>query len=519
MTIVDLLKANAEKYPQDTALIEVDPDLHTRREIDWQTFNLQTNQVANYLTQKGVKKNDKVAMLMHNSLEWLPIYFGIMKTGAWVVPLNFRFIAVDVEYCLSISEANIIFIDPEYMRMVDELKNKVSPTLHVIVVGQNTSPEYIYLKDIFASSPASEPEILLLETEDCGLYFTSGTTGAPKPILLTHHNMISSAIIEQKHHEQVKEDNFVLIPPLYHAGAKMHWFGNLLVGAKATLLKKVSPQYILDTMQEEEATIVWLLVPWAHDILEALDKGELDLSRYNLNRWRLMHIGAQPVPPSLVQRWQSYFPDMQYDNNFGLSESTGPGCVHLGMENKHRIDCNGKAGYMWQAAVVREDGSNVNPGEVGELVVKGPGVMREYYRNPQKTAETIINGWLHTGDMAKIDDEGFIYIVDRKKDIVITGGENIFPVEIEDELHKHPRIHDVAIIGLPDDRLVEVVAAVVQPKENMEISKEEIFEFCSKTLPRYKWPRVIIFDQVPRNPTGKIEKIKLRAKYANCSFL
>ena len=240
---------------------------------------------------------------------------------------------------------------------------------------------------------------------------------------------------------------FILIPPLYHTGAKMHWFGSFIVGAKAVLLKGVSPEWTLEAISEEGGTHIFFLVPWAQDILMKLDSGELKLSNYKLDQWRLMHIGAQPVPPALIQHWKKYFPNMQYDTNYGLSESTGPGCVHLGMGNEHKIGAIGLPGFNWEAKIVDENGNDVNKGEPGELLVRGDGVMREYYKNPEATAKTLINGWLFTGDMAREDENGFIWLVDRKKDVIITGGENVFPVEVEDFLHTNPNIKDAAAIG------------------------------------------------------------------------
>ena len=357
---------------------------------------------------------------------------------------------------------------------------------------------------------------MTLNDEDpCGLYFTSGTTGAPKPILLTHKNMECAAITENHHHHQTHEDNFILLPPLYHTGAKMHWFGSFIVGGRATILTEISPQYIFEAMHNEKGTIVFLLVPWAQDILGALDRGELKKQDYDLSHWRLTHIGAQPVAPSLVKHWKEYFPDMQYDTNYGLSESSGPGCVHLGIENERKVGAIGKAGFNWEIRIVNEQGENVARGDVGELLVRGSGVMREYYKNPGKTTETIQNGWLYTGDMARVDDEGFIYLVDRKKDVVITGGENIYPVEAEEILVSHPKIYDAAVIGIPDERLGEIAAAVIDLKPGESLTEEELNTFCEQNLPRYKRPRRIIFDKVPRNPTGKIEKPKLREKYSS----
>jgi len=329
---------------------------------------------------------------------------------------------------------------------------------------------------------------------------------------------MSSCETEQNHHGQTRDDNFLCIPPLYHTGAKMHWFGSLLVGGKAVLLRGVTPEWIIDTVSKERCTIVWLLVPWAQDILDAIDRGEIKLENYRLEQWRLMHIGAQPVPPSLIRRWKERFPHHQYDTNYGLSESIGPGCVHLGVENIHKVGAIGKAGHLWDVKIVDAAGEATPQGEVGELAVKGPGVMKGYYRDPEATAAALKDGRLLTGDMARMDQDGFIWLVDRKKDVIITGGENIYPIEIEDFLHQHDAIKDVAVIGLPDQRLGEIVGAVIELKTGAQTTEEEILEFCT-ALPRYKRPRVFIFNRVPRNPTGKIEKVKLREKYAGGSVV
>ena len=265
-------------------------------------------------------------------------------------------------------------------------------------------------------------------------------------------------------------------------------------------------------MTEERCTIVWLLVPWAQDLLDAIDAGRVDLDHYYLDQWRLMHIGAQPVPPSLVGRWLKVFPHHQYDTNYGLSESIGPGCVHLGVENVHKVGAIGKPGYKWEAKIVNPDGTDVKRGEVGELIVRGDGVMLCYYKNEEASAEVLKGGWLYTGDMAMMDEDGFIYLVDRKKDVVISGGENLYPVEIENFMRRFDKIKDVAVIGLPHPRLGEIAAAIVEIKEDMECTEEEINAFC-EGMPRYKRPRKVIFDKVPRNPTGKIEKPVLREKY------
>ncbi len=329
---------------------------------------------------------------------------------------------------------------------------------------------------------------------------------------------MSSCATEQHHHGQKRGDCFLCIAPLYHTGGKMHWFGSFLAGCKGVLLRGTKPEWILKTISEEKVTVVWLLVPWVQDILDAIDREDVKLEDFELEQLRLMHIGAQPVPPSLVRRWLSRFPNHSYDTDYGLTESTGPGCVHLGLENTHKVGAIGKAGFRWETMIVAESGEPVAPGDVGELAVKGPGVMKCYYNDPEATAAVMRDGWLLTGDMARVDEDGFIYLVDRKKDVIITGGENLYPVQIEDFLHHHEAIKDVAVIGLPDDRLGEIAAAIIQLKRGHQCTEADILEFCS-SLPRYKRPRKVIFGTVPRNATGKIEKPKLRQKYCGGSLV
>ncbi|MBE6874020.1 MAG: acyl--CoA ligase [Ruminococcus albus] len=537
MPITEFLERNAAKFPDKTALVELNPEIREkritwkeyelieptadvpyRREISWSVFNEKANRFANLLISRGVKKDDKVGILLMNCLEWLPIYFGILKTGALAVPLNFRYTADEIKYCVELAEVDILVFGPEFIGRVEEIVDDISKNRLLFYVGEGCPTFAEHYDRLAANCSSVSPDIKLTDEDNAAIYFSSGTTGFPKAILHNHESLVHAAKVEQKHHGQTEDDVFLCIPPLYHTGAKMHWFGSLISGGKAVILKGVKPKFVLEAVSSEHCTIVWLLVPWAQDILDAVDRGDIDLSQYQLDQWRLMHIGAQPVPPSLIARWKKLFPKHQYDTNYGLSESIGPGCVHLGVENIHKVGAIGKAGYGWEVKIVDERGETVKRGEVGELCVKGPGVMTCYYRDPKATAETLKDGWLFTGDMAQEDEDGFIFLVDRKKDVIISGGENLYPVQIEDFLRAHPAIKDVAVIGLPDKRLGEIAAAIISVKDGMTCTEEDINDFCHK-LPRYKRPHKIIFADVPRNPTGKIEKPVLRKIYCGESVV
>jgi acyl-CoA synthetase (AMP-forming)/AMP-acid ligase II len=519
MLITEILARNARMYGDEIALVERDPAKNSRKEITWEEFDAEANRVANALIAKGIKKGDKVVHLMMNSIEWLPAYFGVLRTGAWVVPLNFRFSADDIKYCSEIAEAKAFIFGEEFIDRIDPIKNSLDKTVadYIFVGPEGSRPDYAeQYTEVLAAASKDTLQVESNLNDSAALYFTSGTTGTPKAVLLTHRNLEHACYVENRHHNQTHEDNFLCIPPLYHTGAKMHWFGNFIVGARGVILKGIAPQMILEAVSEENITIVWLLVPWAHDILIAIENKDVNLDDYKLDQWRLVHMGAQPIPPSLINNWKKVFPHHDYDTNYGLTECTGPGCVHLGLENTHKVGAIGVPGFDWEYKVVDFDLNQVPRGEPGELLVRGPGVMKEYYKNPEATAKTLKDGWLLTGDIARVDAEGFSWLVDRAKDIIITGGENIFPVEIESHIMGYPKVQDVGVIGLPDERLGEIVAAIIKAKPGQTLAEEEIVAYCEE-LPRYKRPRKIIFDEVPRSPTGKIEKPKLRKQHTGIS--
>lgn len=449
---------------------------------------------------------------MYNCLEWLPIYFGVLKTGAIAVPFNFRYSSEEILYCAKLAEVDMVVFGPEFIGRIETIADELIQGRLLIFVGDGCPSFAESYREMVADCSSHSPNVEITDEDDGAIYFSSGTTGFPKAILHKHLSLTQAAEMEQKHHATSREDIFLCIPPLYHTGAKMHWMGSLVAGSKAVLLKGTKPEQILTAVSQEHCSIVWLLVPWAQDILDALDREDLKLEDFSLEQWRLMHIGAQPVPPSLIKRWKKYFPNHLYDTNYGLSESTGPGCVHLGMEHIHKVGAIGIPGYRWECRIIDENGTTVSQGEVGELCVRGPGVMTCYYNDPKSTDEVLKDGWLLTGDMARQDEDGFIFLVDRKKDVIVSGGENIYPVQIEDFIRAHNKVKDVAVIGMPDKRLGEKTAAIIEIKDGMECSQREIHEFC-EGMPRYKRPKEIIFAEIPRNATGKIEKPRLRKQY------
>ncbi len=516
MLMGDMLSRNAGLYGDQVSLVDIDTDLPSRRELTWREFDERANRFSNLLLSRGLKKGDKVAVLLRNCLEWLPIYFGILRSGAVAVCLNTLFTEDEIRHCLELVKARALVFGPEFSDCAGKVCRGLPAIRLRLLVGKVPPPPFADSAERLAASCSdAAPGVELGEEDEAGIYFSSGTTGFPKAILLVQRNLVGACLTELNDHHQTKEDNFLCMPPLYHTGAKMHWFGNLPVGAKAVLLhgkESKSPQQILRTISEEKVTIVWLLVPWAQDILDSVERGDVKLEDYRLSQWRLLHIGAQPVPPELIRRWRKVFPGQLYDTTYGLTEAGGPGCIHLGMENVGKVGAIGRPAPGWDARIVDDAGAPVPSGKIGELAVKGPGVMKGYFNDPQATASVLKDGWLLTGDLARVDGDGFIWLVDRKKDIIIRSGENIYPVQIEDFLHEHPAVADAAVIGIPDRCRGEVVGAVVERKPGCSCSEEEILGFCSR-LPKYKRPVKVFFGEVPRNSTGKIKKQLLKEKY------
>ena len=533
MPITDYLRRNAAQYGDEVALVEVNPERAEHRritwrdydlieggkrafrhEITWRVFDEKANRFANLLISRGIGRGDKVAILLMNCLEWLPIYFGVLKSGAIAVPFNFRYSSDEIKYCIDLSEADMLIFGPEFIGRLEGIVDDIQEGRLLVYLGDDCPSFAEDYRELTADCSSVDPHIPICDEDDAAIYFSSGTTGFPKAILHNHMSILHAARCEQAHHGQTHDDVFLCIPPLYHTGAKIHLMGHLLVGSKSVLLRGVTPETIFQTISDEGCTVAWLLVPWAQDILLALEEGRIKLEDYKLDQWRLMHIGAQPVPKSLVSKWKEIFPHHDYDTNYGLSEGMGPGSVHLGVENIHKVGAIGIPGYGWQAKLIDAQGNELTDMEsTGELCLKGPALMTCYYNNEEATRESMVDGWLLTGDIARRDEDGFYWLVDRKKDVVISGGENIYPVEIENFLAAYDAIKDVAVIGTPDARLGEICTAIIELKpEALDVTEDDINKFCLG-MPRYKRPRKIIFAKVPRNATGKIEKPALRKMY------
>ena len=515
MNYANYAAVHARHLADKICLIERTPSVDQRRTLTWRQFNEEINKVANYLSKDlGIKDGDFVMHLQNNSLEWLITYYGIIKIGAVVVPLNFRFVGADILYAAKICNPKAFIIGSEFLAVVQPVQKDLKTVKQYICVGESVPDDMIDYRTLAASSDTSEAIIDVAGHHDLAMMFTSGTTGDPKPVLHTHDSLNNTAVGNGMSYFVEKNDNYVFFLPLYHSGTMFLWAPFYATGAVGTILREFNdPKWIIEAIAEEKGTDVLFVVPIAVAILNAIANGEINLDDYDLTSWRYMEIGAQPVPFDVMKRLVDTLP-CGCSNIYGITEGGGGGLFNLYPEEVlQKPGSIGKPTFGMDAKIVDFDDTELPAGKVGELLLKTNRMMKGYYQNPELTQKSLKNDWLYTGDLVKADEEGYYYIVDRAKDMVTSGGENIFPVEIEDALMDHPKIDDVACIGYPDERLVEIVLAIVQLKDGASMTEEELIEYAKTKMATYKVPRKVIFDAVMRNPTGKLMKPKMRQKY------
>lgn len=516
MNFAHFCQLNAKKFPNREFLIETWPSKKLRRCLTWKEIHEQTNQVANYLINEcGVKKGDIVLHLMLNSLEWYVTYMAVLKTGATITPLNFRFASADIQYAAEVTNCKVFILDDSFVSKVQPIQREMDFCKTYLCVGDKVPADMVAYDKIIKEG---DPTDVLVETagdDMAELMFTSGTTGAPKPVNHSHNSLFYIGIGNALTYNEGFESVYLAPHPFYHSGTLFLSFPSYIAGGKILMAMETSPEPFIRAMAEEKCTGGWCTVPTWADIINAIKTGQLKIEEYDLSSLRHIEIGAQPVPYALLEDTKKIFPNLKLANIYGITEGGGGGLTNCYDDDILRKPGSiGKATVFMDAMVAGDSGTAAKAGEVGELLVKGPRLMKEYAYNPEMTAKTIKNGWLHTGDLAYMDEEGFIFFADRQKDLIIRGGENIFPAEIEDHLRRNQKIADVAIIGYPHPRLVEIAMAIIQPRPGATLTEEDVVEFCRQGgLAKYKWPEKIVFADVPRNPSGKIEKQKLRAMY------
>lgn len=483
--------------------------------------------LANVLVDRfGIEKGDRIAIAMRNFPEWAVAFWAITSAGAVVVPLNAWWTGAELEYGLADSGSRLVFVDSEREeRLAGHLPSSIES---VIVARAETDPSegHVRFENVLGDVPAEVdlPAVDLDTDDDATIFYTSGTTGNPKGALGTHRNICTNLtslfFINARTQARKKalgttddrpapdQNSYLLSVPFFHAtGCHSVLVSNTAAGGKLVIMYKWDAGRALELIERERVTTFGGVPAMAMQVLDHPDFAKRDTSSV-----RSVAYGGAPAPPDLVRRIRELFPGGSPSNGYGLTETSSVTTMNQGDDYVRKPDSVGVPVPVCEVKVVDEDGKDLPAGSVGELWIKGPNVVKGYFNKPEPTASSFTDGWLHSGDVARIDEEGFVYIVDRAKDMVIRGGENVYCVEVEAALHEHPAVSDAAVIGIPHEVLGEEVGAVVRLRHGMTATEEELRAHVRDRLAAFKVPVKIWFrdDELPRNPAGKILKRQLR---------
>ncbi|MDO8476186.1 MAG: long-chain-fatty-acid--CoA ligase [Candidatus Rokubacteria bacterium] len=510
MNLGELITRNARRTPETTAVVFGDVRL-TYRE-----FNERVNRLSNALFGLGLRQGDRFAILADNCHQYLEANGAAAKTGIGIAPLNIRFKGRELTEVIESVEPTLLIFGPRYRDLVEAHRSEWKSVVHYVDL-HGASPVGRPYEDLLRGGSATEPAVEVPETALFSILFTSGTTGLPKGIMLSHRNLLINCVnVMHAYGVDERSINLNFLPMFFSASINCTIWPHLYAGATNVILEKFSPQVVLGTIQAERATYMEVVPTMIISLLQFPD-----IRKYDLSSLKTVVYGSAPMPVNRLREAIEVFGDV-FAQIYGLTEATCVSTVlrkdeHLVGEDEKKIrrlaSC-GREGLNVHLRVVREDGTDCEAGEVGELIIRGDHVMLGYWRSPEATAQAIRNGWLHSGDLVTRDEDGYVYIVDRKKDIIISGGINISSKEVEDIVYMHPAVLEAAVIGVPDEKWGESVRVVVALKEGVKASEQEIVDFCAQHLAGYKKPRSVMFiDALPRNPTGKVQKLALREKY------
>ena len=512
MVVGDMLLRNANKFPQKIAIIS------QGLSMSYQILNERVNGLANALVKKGLKRGDRIGVLAHNCYQFIEIYFAAAKTGGIFCPYNTHFKERELKYIINYSTPRFLFLDPDFGAMVDSLKNHLESVEYYICLKK---PKWPFMEDyesLISGGEKSEPGLKIHDQDVMSIFFTAGTTGRPKGAMRTHRHVMTNAmtgVIELK----VSYNEKTLISfPMYHISCEdnigRHFFmpNTLVIRSE----EHFAPQEVLELLSAEKITRCQFVPTMINALLQCRD-----IDKYDLSSLKLIMYAAAPMPVELLKKALRNF-KCDFAQLYGQTES-GPMTTILPPEDhilegsERQLQKLGSAGrpvISYEIRIVDEQGRDISIGEVGEIIGRSEAMMKRYWRLPKESAEKLKDGWLHTGDLGKFDEDGYIYIVDRKNDMIISGGVNIYPREVEEILYKHPGIMEASVIGVPDDYWGEAVKAIIVLKEGATASEEEIIKFCGEHLAGYKKPKSVEFwKELPKSPQGKILKRAIRERY------
>jgi fatty-acyl-CoA synthase len=504
LVLGEILARTARSYPHKVALI-FQGQQRTFAELDE-----RVNRLANALAQRGVGRGVKVAVLMYNCLEGVESYFACQKLGACPVPTNFRLVKPEVQYILENSDSVGIIADEQLAQTASAAFKAVDSVRFHLAVGAAPEGAEAYEEALAAASPR-EPELLVAQDDLAFLMYTSGTTGLPKGAMLTHQNLVMNTINWTHEIEARRDDVWLSGLPLFHIGGVNGVLPFIYVGGTCVITPSThfDPEESLRLIQRHNVTMCYFVPTQWQQICALPEVKNVDTSKLRKALW-----GASVAPRSTLELLTSTFPNVGIVNAFGQTEMSSNTTFLKPEDAVRKMGSVGKPAINVEVRIVDDNGDDVPQGDVGEIVYRGPTVMAGYYRNPAATQEAFKGGWFHSGDLVRADQEGFIYVVDRKKDMIISGGENIYPNELERVFMQHPGVRDVAVIGVPHPKWVETPVAVVVRQEGVDVSEDELIAFCRQNLASYKKPSAVAFtDELPRNAAGKVLKRDLRDKY------
>jgi long-chain acyl-CoA synthetase len=511
-TYADIVYRNALLYPDDLAF------KCGLESVTFSDFNGRVNRLIHALKALGVRKGDVLGVLSWNCLEYTDVYGAAMKGGFIASPFNARLQADELDYLINYSKASALFVGPQLVDMLASLRSRLPRVKHFVSLGE-AAPDMLAYTDLVASRPVEEPDVQVDEEDGVFIFYTSGTTGVPRGALYTHARAMDDTRRFPTALSLEQGDKHIQIMPLFHVGGTKNLWGYFFVAGSNVIMPQISfdPAATLQAIQDERATDIHI-VPTHLAAFLALP----DVDKYDLSSLKRMFYAASPMPLELLkkgmEKWGAIF--MQF---YGATED-GPnvtvlskkqhGVLHKGPEEQGILSSAGFPHIGVHVRIVDEDDHDVEPGEVGEIIVRSKATMQGWWHKPEETAETVVEGWVHTGDMGRYDDKGYIYIVDRKKDMIVSGGENVFPREVEEILYQHPAVQEAAVFGIPDPYWVERVHALVVLRKGTHVDEQAIIDFCKKRLAHYKAPKAVEFvEMLPKNPAGKILKREIRAKY------
>ncbi len=503
MNLRELVENQAKKFGDKVFLYWKDIT------VSYHQLNILTNKVANFLYDLGIRKGDKVSVFLPNMPEYVYLYLGIPKLGAITGPVNALFKPREVKFVVGHSEAKVIVTIPKFMDTVSQIKGDLPDLKHIIVIGEIVEGTLNYEVLMEKASADAPPEVTIDEREDCAaILYTSGTTGFPKGVLQTHFNIRRNAEMIRDFTDAKEYFRYMLILPLFHCNAQIVTImASLIIGASSILTPGFSAQTHWETVAKYKAS-TFSCVPTVLSILLRMPHENLDLSSLEY-----IVCGAAPLPVEVFKAFENTF-NCNVIEGYGLTEATCASSVNplpTETEDRRKVGSIGIPLPGNEMKIVDDNGNDVPPNTKGEIIIKGDNIMKEYFKNPEANAETLKDEWLYTGDIGHMDEDGFFYITDRKKDMIIRGGENIYPREIEEVLYSHPAVSLATVIGVRDKIYGELPKAFIILKENASATEQEIIKYCFKNLADFKVPKYVEFrDDLPKTPTGKIKKQPLR---------